>query len=211
MKIMGKTVTSAVTAGSLVGITWAGFRLFNAIAHLVTPAGAVQYTKDVTSAADASLKAALPLFLLDNGAVGVSNADGYVAVWDGYHARFAGLWAAGAEATLNVAVILVLLAVLLLGVRLLRGVPFTAGLTRSVGIAGAVLLVGSSLSQFFDWMSRQEMLATATGVLGPNGWIAPSSAIELDLVPLASGAVLLIIALAFSAGERLQQDTKGLV
>lgn len=170
-----------------------------------------QFSSEVTSEADKSLAAALPLFLLDNGSVAVSDASGYVAVWDGLHARFAGLWAAAAEATLSLAVIIVLVAVLLLSIRLLRGVSFTRNLTRWAGTAGVALILGSGLSQLFTWLSRQEMLAAAAGVLKPNEWSVPSSAVEIDLVPLASGAVLLIIALAFGAGERLQRDTEGLV
>src|SRR5690606_23231163 len=83
-----------------------------------------------------SLAARLPLFLLDNGSVAFSDSSGYLAVWDAHHAHFAGLWAAGSEATMTLTVIAVLAAVLMLCVRLLRGRPFSRAMTRWVDGAG---------------------------------------------------------------------------
>lgn len=204
-------VLALMAATSVAALGWMLTRFVSAIAFLLTPISNVAITSSASTEADKSLEASLPLFLLDNGSVAVSNSSGYVAVWDAYHAHFAGLWAAAAEATMSLTVIAVLAAVLLLCIRLLRGVPFTPTMTRWVGGAGTALIVGGALAQIFSWLSRQEMIAAVAVNVANNGWRLPSSAIPIDVVPLACGAILLIVALAFSAGTRMQRDTEGLV
>lgn len=222
-----RTITLAlVAAASVAALGWMLTRLVTAVIFLLTPMSDAAITPSTTAEADKSLEAGLPLFLLDNGSVAVSDSSGYFAVWDGFHAHFAGLWAATAEATASLTAIVLLAAVLLLCIRLLRGgqptraqltgapftgAPFTGALTRWVGGAGIALIAGGALAQLFSWLSRQEMIAAVAVNVANNGWRLPSSAIPLDLVPLACGAVLLVIAMAFSAGTRLQRDTEGLV
>jgi hypothetical protein len=204
-------VLALMAASSVAALGWMLSRFVSATAFLLTPISDAATTSSASTAADRSLEASLPLFLLDNGSVAVSNSSGYVAVWDAFHAHFAGLWAAASEATMSLTVIAVLATVLLLCIRLFRGVPFTPTMTRLVGGAGIALIAGGALAQLFSWFSRQEMIAAAAVNVANNGWRLPSSAIPVDLVPLACGAVLLIMALAFSAGTRMQRDTEGLV
>ncbi|WP_349898840.1 hypothetical protein [Parafrigoribacterium soli] len=211
MKTMEKIVSAAVAAGAVMAIGWMAVRFVSAVVFLLSPLRDANWSSAATTAADKSLEASLPLFLLDNGSVAVSDSSGYVAKWDAYHAHFAGLWAAASEATTALAVIAVTVAVLLLCIRLFRGIPFSQSITRWVGGAGAALIVGSALAQLFSWFSRQEMIATIAVDVHNNGWRRPSSAIAVDIVPLACGAVLLIVAMAFRVGTRLQRDTEGLV
>jgi hypothetical protein len=211
MNALKKTAASLIAAGAVVTIGWMTFRLVSAVVFLFTPLSDAAVTPPVTAEAYKSLAARLPLFLLDNGSVAFSDSSGYLAVWDAHHAHFAGLWAAGSEATMSLTVIAVLAAVLMLCVRLLRGRPFSRAMTRWVGGAGVALIIGSALAQWFSWLSRQEMIATVAVDVANNGWRLPSSAISIDVVPAACGAVLLIIAMAFGAGTRLQRDTEGLV
>jgi hypothetical protein len=211
MKSIDKVVSAAVAAGAVVATGWMAVRFVSSVAFLLTPVRDVTFTAGSITAADEAVEASLPLFLLSNGSVAVSDSSGYVAKWDAYHAHFAGLWAAASEATASLAGIAVTVAVLLLCVQLFRGLPFSRRMSRLVGIAGAALIVGGALAQLFSWLSRQEMIATVAVDVRNNGWRLPGSAIEIDIAPLACGAVLLIVAMTFRVGARLQRDTEGLV
>ena len=203
---------SAVAAAAVLAFVWMAVRLVTAVVRLATPMpSAVHATDPANGEAYRSLESSLPLFLLDNGSVAFSDSSGYLAIWDGSHSYTAGLYAAAAEVSTALTVIAVVLAVLLLCIRLLRGVPFNRDLTGWVTGAGIALIVGGALTQLVLWLSRQEMLATIAPTVRSNNWRMPSSAIDIDLIPLACGAVLCIIAIAFRIGQRLQRDTVGLV
>ncbi len=211
MKVAIKTAAALVAAGALSGAAWMGVRFVVAILALFTPATVISYSLEVQAEADKLLGTSLPLFLLDNGSVAFSDSSGYIAVGGGLHENLASQWAAASEAVTSLTVIAVLIAVLMLSISLLRGVRFTPTLSRWVGGAGLALLVGGALAQLFTWLSRQEMIAAVAPTVASNRWRLPSSATPFDLVPLATGAVLLVFAMAFAAGTRLQKDTEGLV
>lgn len=211
MRTTERIAISTVAAGAIAASVWMIARLVNALVILATPLSDAAWTDSIKNHGYHALGSALPLFLLDNGAVAVANSTGYIAIWDGGHAYTAGLYAAAAEATISLTVIAVLIALLLLCIRLLRDVPFTRSLTRWVAGAGIALIAGGALAQLFGWLSRLAMIATVAPTVSANDRRMPTSAVDIDLVPLASGAVLCIVAMAFNAGQRLQRDTVGLV
>ena len=84
--------------------------------------------------------------------------------------------------------------------------PFMAATTRAVTIAAAALLAGGFTGQallgFSTW--------TAIDQLGLDQDLLPLS-IQINLLPVAAGIALAIVATAFQLGERMQRDTEGLV
>lgn len=114
-------------------------------------------------------------------------------------------------------------AVYLLAKRLLAGEPFQPVLSRLVMVAAAALVVGGLLWQVcFDVagsMAAREALAIegwgypdALGIEDPTVLQPqPALRVTIDFWPIFIGMALAAVAAAFRRGERLQQDTMGLV
>ncbi|HEX4444447.1 MAG TPA: hypothetical protein VHZ81_12805 [Galbitalea sp.] len=99
------------------------------------------------------------------------------------------------------------LTIALLAWRMLHQRPFRRSLTKSVGIAGTILAVGGLLSQGATALAGR---ATAT-LLNQNDHSFWPVAGRFDPTWIVFGVVLLLVALAFEYGERLQNDSEGLV
>ncbi|MFC4222573.1 hypothetical protein [Lysinibacter cavernae] len=91
----------------------------------------------------------------------------------------------------------------------LKGKPFTRGASRSFALLGAALLIGSLLSQaltgFGGWLVAEQL----NGV-GESNQYWPLS-LNISALPIVAGFVVMVIALSFEVGERMQRDTDGLV
>jgi hypothetical protein len=203
---MARSATVAVLVGAALTILWMLYRLVATVALVVE-----QQLPNSRLTGYKKLDAVLPLFQLANGEVAVSDSTGYMGMWDGHFAIRASYLTGAAQLVSILSIAFVAFAVMLLCVRLLRGVPFTASGTRWVGAAGIILIVGGAVSQLLTWLARQAMLALVIPTARANSWRIPSASVPIDFVPLACGALLCIVALAFSAGTRLQKDTEGLV
>jgi hypothetical protein len=99
------------------------------------------------------------------------------------------------------------LTIALLAWRMLHHRPFRRSLTRTVGVAGAILALGGLLSQGATALAGR---ATAT-LLNENDHSFWPVAGRFDPTWIVFGVVLLLVALAFEYGERLQSDSEGLV
>jgi hypothetical protein len=95
---------------------------------------------------------------------------------------------------------------LLRGIR--RGRPFERGVVRQVAVAGIALLVLGTASQLVGWWATNAVI-DEFGV-NNNAWVYVR---ELDFQPLTVGVglTLLLAAVAFRAGTRLQRETDGLI
>lgn len=94
----------------------------------------------------------------------------------------------------------------LLSISILRGVIFTRRTSRLVLIASIAALVGVAADPFFGNMAANGAFAAISDGDFDN------VIMTLDVFPYVLGAfVVAIIGTAFSVGERLQRDTKGLV
>lgn len=122
---------------------------------------------------------------------------------------------AGAIAICNAAIALGILAWAVVGLgalNLLRGIrrgrPFERGIVRQVAIAGIALLVLGTATQLVGWWASNAVI-DEFGV-NNNAWVYLR---EPDFQPLtlAVGLTLLLTALAFRTGTRLQRDAEGLV
>lgn len=91
--------------------------------------------------------------------------------------------------------------------RMLNHRPFRRSMTLSVGAAGVILIVGGLLSQAATSLAGS---ATAS-VLNRNDHTFWPVAGRFDPTWIVFGVVLLLVALAFEYGERLQSDSDGLV
>lgn len=202
----GRIATVAVLVGAALTILWMLYRLVATVTLVIEQQQVNPHLTGYTQ-----LAAVLPLFQLADGEVAVSDSTGYMGLWDGHFATRASYLSGAAQLVSILSIAFVAIAVMLLCVRLLRGIPFTASGTRWVGAAGLILIVGGALSQLLTWLARQAMLALIIPTARSNSWRIPSASLPIDFVPLACGALLCIVALAFSAGTRLQRDTEGLV
>jgi hypothetical protein len=95
--------------------------------------------------------------------------------------------------------------------KLLRGQPFAASVGNALAMAGGSLLVGGLLSQglggFGAWIAIEELLGDVSPAADPFFPLV----MGFDPAPLGYGLAMMLIALAFERGRRLQQDTDGLV
>ena len=98
-------------------------------------------------------------------------------------------------------------AVAVLAWRMLQHRPFRRSLTRTVGFAGLVLAIGGLLSQGATSLAG----STTASLLNRNDHTFWPVAGRFDPTWIVFGVVLLIVALAFEYGERLQNETDGLV
>ena len=96
-------------------------------------------------------------------------------------------------------------AIALLAWRLLRPGTFSRSLSLGVAFVGGELLIGGilavGLGGFASVMAAEELNADGAGLDG--FWPVAAS---LDLGPLVLGFVLMLVGLAFEAGEKLQED-----
>lgn len=121
----------------------------------------------------------------------------------------------GADVLCNATIVLGILAWVVVGLaalNLLRGIrrrrPFERGIVRQVAIAGIALLVLGTATQLVGWWALNAVI-DEFGV-NNNAWVYLR---DLDFQPLtlAVGLTLLLAAVAFRTGTRLQRDTEGLV
>lgn len=114
------------------------------------------------------------------------------------------LWAlSGVLVTLTTAVISA--AVAQLCWKLLRLRAFDRSVSQMANLVGFVLVVGSLISEGFGGLGRM----IATDELGAgNVWTA---GFVINFAPMMAGFVILLVALAFEAGTRLQRDNEGLI
>lgn len=95
--------------------------------------------------------------------------------------------------------------------KLLHGRPFAASVGNALATAGGALAIGGLLSHglggFGAWIAIEELLGDVSADADPFFPLAMS----FDPAPLGYGFAMLLIALAFERGRRLQQDTEGLV
>lgn len=95
--------------------------------------------------------------------------------------------------------------------KLLRGEPFAASVGNALATAGGALLLGGLLSQglggFGAWVAIEELL----GDVSPEADPFFPLVMPIDAAPLGFGLAMLLIAIAFERGRRLQQDTEGLI
>lgn len=99
------------------------------------------------------------------------------------------------------------LCVALLAWRMLHHRPFRQSLTRTVGVSGLILAVGGFISQGASALAGR---GTAQ-LLNQNDSSFWPVAGRFDPTWIVFGIVLLLVALAFEYGERLQNDADGLV
>jgi hypothetical protein len=121
----------------------------------------------------------------------------------------------GANAVCGAAIVLGLLSWVVVGLSalsLLRGIrrgrPFARGIVRQVAIAGIALLVLGTATQLVGWWATSAVI-DEFGV-NNNAWVYLRG---LDFQPLTVGVglTLLLAAVAFRAGMRLQHETDGLI
>jgi len=95
--------------------------------------------------------------------------------------------------------------------KLLRGQPFAASVGNALVTAGGSLAIGGLLSQglggFGAWIAIEELLGDVSAGADPFFPLI----MGFDPAPLGYGLAMMLIALAFERGRRLQQDTDGLV
>lgn len=89
--------------------------------------------------------------------------------------------------------------------KLLRRRTFDRSVARMAIIVGFVLVLGSIISEGFGGLGRM----IAADELGAGGFWTPGAVV--NLTPLMAGFAVLLVALAFEAGTRMQRDTEGLV
>ncbi|HEY3356215.1 MAG TPA: hypothetical protein VGQ83_23385 [Polyangia bacterium] len=87
-----------------------------------------------------------------------------------------------------------------------EGRPFAPGNARRVVVLGATVAIAGWLAQLLPQVAGALVLRR-TGLAGPAFVSAPSGALE----PLLVGAVILAVAAAFRAGERMADELAGLV
>ena len=96
-----------------------------------------------------------------------------------------------------------------LAFRLLRRRPFMKSLTWTFVVAGAVLLLGSLISQvlsgFGSWLVAAELGSTPDG---DSFWFWSFS---VDPAPLGFGFALMLVGSAFEYAQKLSRETEGLV
>lgn len=94
---------------------------------------------------------------------------------------------------------------------LLRGRPFAASVGNALVTGGGALAVGTLLAQglggFGTWAAIEELLGDVSAGSDPFFPLV----MGFDPAPLGYGLALMVIALAFERGRKLQQDTEGLV
>ena len=112
--------------------------------------------------------------------------------------------------TLLVALVQVMIAVAVVALcrQLQAGRPFVPAIRRLLTASALVALAGGLLGQalygFGNFQVAVELIEDPTGTAYPMMML-------IDSTPIAVGAVLALIATAFTVGERLQRETDGLV
>jgi hypothetical protein len=99
------------------------------------------------------------------------------------------------------------LVIALLAWRMLNHRPFRRSFSRSVLAAGVILAVGGLIAQGAEALAGSE---TAAIVNRDNFTLWPVAG-HFDPTWIVFGVVLMLVALAFEYGERLQNDSDGLV
>jgi hypothetical protein len=113
--------------------------------------------------------------------------------------------------TLNqVGMLAILALVFLLAYRLRSATLFTPGSVWIVGVCGAALALTGTVGQLLDGWARSRL----ADMIAANGRAPGESfgfSVELNIAPLMTGLVLMLVAGVFQYGRRLQRDTEGLV
>lgn len=91
-----------------------------------------------------------------------------------------------------------------IGRAILRGRPFSRDVTRNAIIAAVSLLGLGVASQLVGWWAR-------VVILNEMGSVQFSRGLTFDPAVVTAGLAVALVAVAFRYGERLQQDSEGLV
>lgn len=104
--------------------------------------------------------------------------------------------------------VMVAVAVVALTRQILAGRPFVPAIRRLTLAAALVVLTGGILGQalygFGNFQVAAELNDDSTGTVFPTTLL-------IDSTPIVVGVILVLIATAFTVGERLQRDSDGLV
>ena len=120
------------------------------------------------------------------------------------------LW--GAEAAVSLAAIGICLALIWLCVRVARRRPFGRSLTVALVVTAGLVIIGGMLPQMLDAIARSEVIEyLGVAEMAATQGTAVAFSFEVSLAPVGIGLALGVVAAAFEIGERLQQDTEGLV
>ena len=115
------------------------------------------------------------------------------------------------SAALNQVGVLAVAALLFLLAFRLRGANlFTAGSAWIIGSCGAILALSGSAAEVLEStaLTRLSLLIEATPQMpGEDVFLT----FTLNVVPVVAGLTLVLVALAFRFGRRLQEDTEGLI
>jgi hypothetical protein len=104
--------------------------------------------------------------------------------------------------------IFVALTISVLCQRLRRGAPFARSLASMLFAASLTLMIGGVIGQALTIAGASAVAVELNNVRGTHDFVAGGPA---DFTPVVAGMVLGVIAAAFRIGERMQQDTEGLV
>ena len=117
------------------------------------------------------------------------------------------LWALGQVIALATTT-LICAAVAHLCWKLLHRQAFDRSVSWMAISVGFLLTIGTILGSGFGGLGLM-MASSELGPVSPGRFWTPG--FELDLTPMLAGFVILLVAMAFEAGTRLQRDTEGLV
>jgi len=113
--------------------------------------------------------------------------------------------------TLNqVGMLAILALVFLLAYRLRSATLFTPGSVWIVGACGGTLALAGTAGQLLDGWARSR-LAEMIAANGRTPGESYGFSVDLNITPLMTGLILVLVAGVFQYGRRLQRDTEGLV
>jgi hypothetical protein len=152
---------------------------------------------------------------------GFTSAEVYVSGLD----TAARAWLAGSSLLQGATIIMIAIVVVTLSSTILRNDPFQPAVARGIRLVGITVIVGGLAWQACSGVgeslaSKQVLQLGSTGLKDLAGWDnintiigfpQPTPHIQVDFWPIGVGLVMLVLAAAFRAGERLQRDTEGLV
>jgi len=98
-----------------------------------------------------------------------------------------------------------------LSVGLARGAVFTRLLARAMGAASVVIIVGSIVNQTLKSVAHSALVDQLAATDAGEMLTTSAFTLDYDLLPIAGGLVLALLATAFARAARLQDDSSGLV